>query len=593
MKINISYKEKNLSLYILLALITLAVFWQVNQFDFVNIDDGVYVTENSNIRTGINLQNLKWSLFSVVDGNWHPLTWLSLMLDYQLYGLNAGGYHMTNLVLHIFSTLLLFRLFSHMTGALWRSAFVAALFGIHPLHVESVAWIAERKDVLSGFFWMLTLCLYVYYTEKPLIRRYLLVLFSFVLALMSKPIVVTLPVILILLDYWPLNRFKSQKGNFFIWQLKEKLPLFLLSIAISCITLFAHFKPLVKYYPLYYRIINAPVAFVIYLERILWPYDLVFYYPFSMHIPIWHVFGSIFLIIVFTVSVIFMGKKHPYLLVGWVWHTLTIIPVIGIIKNGLIAMADRYTYLSAIGLAVMLVWGIPALITSEKIRKYFLFPAGIVFLVAMALLARQQCGYWQNSTALSKHALDVTKNNHMAHGVLANTFFNEGKIEEAINHFNEALRINPHYYDAYKNRGLCYFKHGQYHRAIEDLNKAILLRPDHASYYYYRGYVYDKIGQHQNAINDYSGTIRLKPDYADAYNNRGGVYFKIGQYKNTIDDYSEIIRLKPDYADAYNNRAFVYLEQGAKELGCSDARKACELGNCRILKGAKERELCR
>ncbi|MEN6421527.1 MAG: glycosyltransferase family 39 protein, partial [Smithella sp.] len=225
-KINISLSKQKLIVYIFLILATLAVYGQVHQFDFVNIDDGVYVTLNSRVQSGMTPENLFWSFFTTYAEFWHPLTWLSLMFDYELYGLNAGGYHMTNLILHILSTLLLFRLFHRMTGALWPSAFVAAFFALHPLHVESVAWIAERKDVLSAFFWMLTLCFYVCYVEKPAIKRYLLVLCGFVLALMSKPMVVTLPVIMILLDYWPLKRFESQKSNLFLWQLKEKAPFF-------------------------------------------------------------------------------------------------------------------------------------------------------------------------------------------------------------------------------------------------------------------------------------------------------------------------------------------------------------------------------
>jgi tetratricopeptide (TPR) repeat protein len=478
-----------------------------------------------------------------------------------------------------------------MTGAVWKSAFVAAFFALHPLHVESVAWIGERKDVLSAFFWMLTLCLYVYYVEKTDIKRYLLVFCGFVLALMSKPMVVTLPVMMILLDYWPLNRFESKKGNLFLWQLKEKLPFFVLSAIFSIITIYAHFKPFVKYYPLHYRIANAPVSFVTYLENTFWPHDLAFYYPFSVQLPTWQVFGSALLIIFISVFVIVMVKRMPYLFVGWLWYAVTIIPVIGIIKIGLFAMADRFTYLPSVGIAVMTAWGIPSLIKNEDIRKKWLSPAAIALLAIMAILTWQQCGYWKNSMELSKHALRVTKNNHLAHGVLAFTLFGEGKIEEAINHFSEAIRINPNYDAAYKSRGFYYFKLGNYQRAREDFNEAIRLKPDYAPYYY-RGYIYDNFGQYQNAVNDYSEAIRLKPDDAEAYNNRGGVYFKLGEYQNAIADYSKAIHLKPDYAEAYNNRAFIYLNQGRKNPGCSDARKACQSGNCRILEGAKVRGLC-
>ena len=308
-----------------MILATLAVFWQVNQCDFINIDDEVYVTENLHVRSGITLDGFRWAFSTTYAEFWHPLTWLSLMLDYQLYGLNAGGYHLTNLILHILSTLLLFWLFNRMTGMIWRSAFVAALFALHPLHVESVVWIAERKDVLSAFFFMLTLCLYVYYTEKPDIKKYLLVLFCFACGLMSKSIVVTLPVILILLDYWPLKRFESKKNNLILWQLKEKIPFFVLSAIFSIVTFYAQYTDksgFVRDFPfsLSSRIANALVSFVTYLEKIFWPHDLIFFYPFSNQLAVWQIWGAALLIIVISIFVVAMVKRSPYLLVGWLWY---------------------------------------------------------------------------------------------------------------------------------------------------------------------------------------------------------------------------------------------------------------------------------
>src|SRR5664280_2068634 len=253
-KINISLGRQKLIVYLVLTVITFAVFWQVNQYAFINLDDDVYVTANSRIQSGITLNGFLWAFSTGYSDTWNPLVWLSFMFDYQLHGLNAGGYHLTNVILHVMSALLLFWLFNRMTGAIWRSAFVASLFALHPLHVESVAWIAERKDVLSAFFWMLTLCLYVYYTEKPVIRRYLLVIFSFICALMSKPMVVTLPVILILLDYWPLRRFESKKGNLILWQLQEKAPFFILSAALVIVTLYNPHNSSTKLFPMCARI---------------------------------------------------------------------------------------------------------------------------------------------------------------------------------------------------------------------------------------------------------------------------------------------------------------------------------------------------
>jgi tetratricopeptide (TPR) repeat protein len=570
------------------------------------------------------------------------------MFDYQLHGLNAGGYHLTNLILHVMSALLLFWLFNRMTGAIWKSAFVAALFALHPLHVESVAWIAERKDVLSAFFWMLTLCLYVYYTEKPVIRRYLPVLFCFVLALMSKSMVVTLPVVMLLLDYWPLDRLLSRKivtnmpevmsvptnqgkkknklkqealkkkispprvqklsepriaGIIPLWQLREKIPFFILSIVLVIITLYTpdtydlSNTPDLKQFPFISRLANAPVAFVTYLEKTFWPHNMAVFYPFPDQIPLWQVLGASLLILIITTAVIVMMKRLPYLFAGWMWFGITIAPVIGIIQISIsapYAMADRYHYLPSIGLAVMMAWGIPALIKSEEIRKKILFPTGIAFLIIMSVLTWQQCGYWKNSIILFNQTLQVTKNNYLAHNNFGLALFEEGKIEEAIDHYNEAIRILPDYIYAFFNRGNAYGDLGQYQRAIDDFNEAVRLKPDYALFYNNRGTIYDDLGQHQRAIEDYNDAIRLKQDYTDAYFNRGIIYGRdLGQYQRAIEDFNEAIRLKPDYAGGYSNRGIAYFMQGSSKPGCFDAQKACELGVCNTLEWAKGKGYCR
>jgi protein O-mannosyl-transferase len=662
-KPNISLTKQKLIVYIILAAVTLAVYWQVNKFDFVNIDDNVYVTENFNIKSGITLNGIHWAFSTTYAEFWHPLTWLSFLLDYQFYGLHAHGYHVTNLVLHILSALLLFWLFNRMTGAIWKSAFVAAVFALHPLHVESVAWVSERKDVLSAFFWMLTLCLYVYYTEKPVIKRYLLVLCSFVLALMSKPMVITLPVIMILLDYWPLKRFELQKNNMFLWQLKEKLSLIVLSVVFTVITLIAQQKPYEQdaSFVLVSRLYNVPVTFVTYLEKTFWPHDLAAIYPFSSQIPGWQAIGALLLIILITIIVIAMAKRMPYLFVGWFWYSITIAPVIGIMQVGNQVMADRYTYLPQIGIAIGLAWGVPLFFPGEKMRKNILFPAMIVFLVIMSSLTWKQCGYWKNSSNLCNQILRATKDNYVAHLNLGSVLFDEGKTEEAIAHYNEVIRIRPNLSLSYNKRGLAYARLGQYQKAFDDLNKVILLKPDYADAYNSRaiiynnlgqqqqalkdlnkaiflkpdhaeasnnrGIIYQILGQHQRAVEDFNKAISLKPDnpsiyynrgtsyinlanyqkaiddnskaislnpdFFDAYNNRAFIYLKLGQYQQAYDDYSKAILIKPDYANAYNNRAFIYLSMGNIESGCTEAKKACELGTCSTLQLAAGKGLCR
>ncbi|MGB5217141.1 MAG: tetratricopeptide repeat protein [Smithella sp.] len=614
-------------IYIILTAVTIAVYWQVHHFEFINFDDVIYITENPMIQSGISLNGFYWAFGSKYFGLWNPLVWLSFMVDHQLYGLQAGGYHVTNLILHILSTLLLFWLFHRMTGAVWKSAFVAAFFALHPLHVESVAWVSERKDVLSAFFWMLTLCLYVYYTEKPVIQRYLLILFSFVLALLSKPMVITLPVIMILLDYWPLNRFESQKGNLFLWQLREKLPFVVLSIIVVLIT---YYTPSTHTFygllPLETRLANAPVAFVIYLVKTFWPHNMTIFYPFPSQIPVWKITGSLLFIIVSSLIMILKTRRLPYLFVGWFWFIISIAPAIGIIQIGDFAMTDRYHYLPSIGISIMLAWGIPFFIRSKPAEKQILFPLAMIVLMMLTVSTWKQCGYWKNSVELWKHAINVTQNNFLAYNNLAIALFAEGKNEEAIHYYNkaitikplevvphqnkaivytktgqynlaidsysEAIRIKSDNLDAYYNRGTIYHQLGRYQPAVEDFSSVIRLQPDNSLAYFNRGNAYINLGRYPQAIDDFSTSISLKPDYADAYNNRAFIYLSQKRYQEAIGDYSMAISLKPDYADAYNNRAFVYLNQGNRLSGCRDAKKACALGNCQILQTVKDKGYC-
>ena len=576
-KLNINPRKQKLIVYIALTVVTLAVFWQVNHYDFINIDDNIYVTGNSHIQSGITLDGFRWAFSSTYAEFWHPLTWLSLMFDYQLYGLNAGGYHLTNLILHILSALLLFWLFNRMTGTIWRSAFVAVLFALHPLHVESVAWISERKDVLSVFFWMLTLCLYVYYTEKPVIKRYLPVVFFFACGLMSKPLVVTLPVIMILLDYWPLGRFELRKSDLILWQLREKIPFFVLSAVFSIITLYAQHKPSQEYLPLGSRLANDPVSFMIYLEKTFVPNHMAVFYPFSFQLPAWQVWGSVFLLLFISVIVIISMRRLPYLFIGWLWYVITLLPVTGIIQARNFSMADRYTYLPLIGIAVMLAWGIPPLIKNEDMRKKILFPVSIAALAIMAVLTWHQCGYWKNSIEICNHALQVTKDNYLAHINLGSALFDEGKTEEAIAHYSEAISITPNIILSYNKRGIAYAKLGRHQRALEDFNKAISLKPDDAISYNCRGNAYAELGQYQMAIEDYNKTIRLKPDNADAYNNRGTIYAKLGQYQMAIEDFNNAIRLKPDNAAAYNSRGAIFIKFGQYQMAIEDLNNTIRL----------------
>ncbi len=600
--IDIKPKEQILLIYILLAATTLAVYWQVRQFDFVSFDDNIYVSENIYIKSGISGDGISWSFNSAskkYGDLYHPLIWLSLMLDYELYGMNAGAFHMTNLILHILSTLLLFWLFYRMTGERWKSTFIAAFFALHPLHVESVVWISERKDVLSAFFWMLTLCLYVYYTEKPAVKRYLLVLVSFILTLMSKPMVVTLPVIMMLLDYWPMKRFQNQKGlpHLILWQTKEKLPLMMLSAVLVVISFYNPNgkESLLKAFPLSSRLANAPVAFITYLEKTFWPHDLAILYPFDAHMPAWQVLGAVLIIATISFVVIMAFRKIPYLCVGWCWFVIAILPVIGIIQISLstpYSMADRYHYLPSIGLAVMMAWGLPLLLPQKDIQKKILFPAGIIFLVSMSIFSWKQCGYWENSIDLWSHALKITKNNYVAHHSRGTVYTKLGQYKLALEDYNEAIRFKPDFFELYYKRGYANAKLGHYQRAIEDYNTAIRLNSKHADTLIERGVIYGEMNQHNVAIKDFNEAIRLNYNNAEAYNNRGFSYFKLGQNTLAIKDYSKAISIKIDYTKAYINRGIAYFKQGNVTQGCRDAQTACVLGQCEILEAARIINYC-
>ncbi len=620
---------------VFLVVASFTAFGRITGNDFINCDDDQYITENYHIQSGIRPESIKWILTTVIIGNWHPLTVLSHMLDWNLFGANAGGHHLVSLLLHIGAVIFLFLFLYKTTNHIWPSAFAAAFFALHPLRVESVAWASERKDVLSMFFGMACLYAYAFYAQKAKISRYFLCLILFALALMSKPMMVTLPFVLMLLDYWPLNRWQKA------WQgqgsgvhsvrglILEKVPFIVLTIISSLVTFWAQNKSdliaSIQQLSFLERSANATVSYVAYWGKIFWPATLTIFYPYKLQ-PLLMGFFTGVVIILTTLAVVYYFKKLPFLFVGWFTYLGTLIPVIGLVQIGAQSMADRYTYLPSIGIAVMISWGIPFLIKSEETRKKILFPAAMGFLIIMSLLTWKQCGFWKNSTTIFSQALSVTQKNYLAHSNLARALLANGKNDEAIIHYNraillkpnsalpynmlgnaytklgqyqlavknynQAIRIDSSYANAYNNRGTAYSGLGLKDRAIEDHNTAIRLKPDYADAYYNRGIVFMESGQYQNAVNDFSKAIQLQPDYLPAYYNRGIAYSHIGQYNLSIQDNTKTINLKPDHADAYNNRAAVYLNLGNKILGCLDAQKACALGICKVLEIARSEGNC-
>ncbi|KQC05967.1 MAG: hypothetical protein APR62_08845 [Smithella sp. SDB] len=346
-----------------------------------------------------------------------------------------------------------------------------------------------------------------------------------------------------------------------------------MSVIFSFITFYAQYRPTVIHFPLISRIANALVSFVTYLGKTFWPYDLAVIYPFVEQIPLWHVLKATLLIIVISTAVITMAKRLPYLLMGWIWYLVTILPVIGIIQINSQAMADRYTYLPLIGISIMLAWGIPLLFSGEDLRKKILLPPGIASVAILAILTWHQCGYWENNTKLLNHNLHSTKNNFLAHNNLGAVLFKEGKIEESIDHYNEAIRVKQNIAVTYYNRGNAYNKLGQYQRAIEDFNEAIRQKPDYAEAYYNIGTIYAALGRYQLAIDNYNQAVNIKPDYAEAYYNRGNSYAGLNQYSLAIADYNNTIGLSPNDAEAYYNRGTIYAALGRYQLAIEDFKK--------------------
>lgn len=598
-----SSKEYSNIIVILLIVVSCAAFGRIVDNDFINLDDTIYITENNYVKSGLNTESIKWAATTTDVGYWHPLTLISHMLDWSFFGANASGHHLVSALLHIGAVIFLFLFLNKTTNKIWPSAFTAALFALHPLRVESVAWVGERKDVLSMFFGMACLYVYALYAKAPQVSKYLLCLILFALSLMSKPTLVTLPFALMLLDYWPIGRWKKTvdepgKGfNSTARVILEKVPFVCLAIISSILAIWMQNKAklLISFdsLPFHTRVVNTIVSYVAYLGKIFWPVNLAVFYPYEYSLPLWEVLISGIILILITLAVFCYIRKLPFLFVGWFWYLGTFIPVIGLVQISTFAMADRFTYLPSIGIAIMLAWGIQYLIKSEDLRKKILFPIGIAVLFILLVLTWRQCGYWKNSITLHSHALQVIKDNDFSRNGLCNALIKEGKFEEAISHCNEAIRMDPYYKHAYDNRGDAYFKLGRHQLAIEDFSKAISLKPDGAETFNNRGNSYNELGQYQRAIEDYNDAIRLKPNYAKAYYNRGNAYVKLGQYRRALEDYDKAIIYKPDYSDAYNNRAFVHLNLGNIKFGCIDAQKSCELGDCKLLEAAKVKGYCR
>jgi hypothetical protein len=456
---------------VLLVIMTLAVYWNVGHFEFV-YDDESYITKNAHVQAGLTLERIRWALIATDAHNWHPVTWMSHLLDFQLHGMNPGMHHLTNLLFHILNSLLLFHVFKRMTGDIWRSCFIAALFALHPLNVESVAWIAERKNVLSTCFWLLTIWGYIRYYERPGEYRYALVLLLFTLGLMTKPMLVTLPFVLLLLDYWPLNRFHTRTTNapsiaqqpralLLVW---EKLPLMVIAAAVSAITLLVqHIRPL-EAYPLSVRVANALVSYARYLEKMIWPYRLSPIYLHPGMVPGWQIAGACVFLASVSLLLIRSRKSCPALLVGWLWYLGTLVPVIGLVQVGLQSMADRYAYVPLIGIFIMVAWGIPVR-AGRRSQKIVLVIAAVTLLACMTVRTCLQVQHWENSITLFEHAVRVTPGNYVAQYNLACGYAMNNKTDDSVYWLDQSIKNGNPYWNIIKTdsdleniRGTVYYK---------------------------------------------------------------------------------------------------------------------------------------
>ena len=466
-----------------LIVVTFLLFGRTLTYPFINFDDPAYILERPEITRGITLSGIGWSLTHPHGGNWHPLTSISHMLDCQFFDGHAGAHHFINVLLHALSASMLFLVLRSMTGALWRSAFVALVFALHPLRVESVAWIAERKDVLSGLFFMLTLGAYVRYVRNPSISRYIPVLISLACGLMAKPMLVTVPFLLLLLDYWPLGRFEKTKQSSpnIIGLIVEKLPLLALAAFSGAATMMAQRDALstVEHVPPDWRISNALMSCSIYIGKMFWPSNLGLFYPFPLNpFPWWQVSLAALLLVAISFLSISGQKKNPWSFTGWFWYLVMLVPVIGIIQVGMQSRADRYTYLPEIGLAIAVVWGVVELTTRWPYQKQVLAGAAVATSVALAVCTWSQLGYWRDSETLWKHAIAVTSNNDVAHAYLADLLLRENRIDESRAQAEEALRIRPDNSNAQNNLALALFRSGRLREAVDHWRRSLELKPD-------------------------------------------------------------------------------------------------------------------
>ena len=575
------YKYRFVLICVFLIAAIVAVYWRVYNYDFVRYDDGKYVTANTNIQSGLNGKSFSWAFTTGYFGNWNPLTWLSYMLDWQLFGSNPGGFHLTNLIFHIINTLLLFLVLKRMTGVLWQSAFVAALFALHPLHVEAVAWVSGRKDVLSTFFWLLTMAVYMWYVKQPRVYRYLLVLLFFMMGIMAKPMLVTLPFVFLLLDYWPFDRIKRVDWKTISQLILEKIPFIILAVVFSVIAFFTQRNAgaITEFndFGLRFRLYNALISYVKYMEKMFWPSRLSVYYPHpGENVSILYALISAVLLLAITIFVLRLAKNHRYLFTGWFWYLGTLLPVIGLVQVGPHAMADRYSYITLTGLFIIIAWGLPELlgkwVSASPQRKIVLWEFSLIVIFALTVCAYIQTQYWKNSMSLFEHSLRVTENNYLMIDNYASILVEQGRLDEAIGWCKESLRINPDSAVGHNNLGGALLQAGRVRQAIDCFRSAIKCNPDFLQANLNLADSLEKQGNFEEAVSYYKQAIRIAPDNAQAFLGLAITLTKLQKFDQAIEPFDKAIKLEPANISARGYRGMALAAIGKIDEAIEDIR---------------------
>ena len=572
-----------------LAVASLAVYGQVINHQFISLDDDLYIRDNPMVIGGLTLEGMAWAFTTFHAANWHPLTWLSHMVDSQVFGLNAGGHLFVNALIHVSNTLLLFFFLKRATGARWRSAIIAALFALHPLHVESVAWAAERKDTLATFFGLLSLLAYAHYAEATSWKRYALVALWLGLGLMAKPMLVTWPFVLLLLDYWPLRRLEWQPADGIrrlarAWMplIREKLPLFCLVVASMVVTYMAqsHGGAVRGFIdaPLSLRLSNALVSYAKYLFLTVWPTGLGVYYPFSpAGVPTWQLAAAFVLVAAMTAIALREASKRAYLITGWLWFLGTLVPVIGLVQVGGQAMADRYHYIPSIGLFVAIVFGVADLAIAWRIGRVSIALVSAALLLLLGSLTAFQISRWRDSVTLFEHTLSVTSDNLVVHYNLGHVLGQQGKYDEAVPHFAEALRIKPDFFDALINMGVTLLEQGKSAEAISYYDRALGVEPDSGKAHMQLALALVKLEKKDDALQQFYKAAELAPHDPDIRTNLGLMLARQGKLSEATAELNEALRLKPTSAEAHNNLGLVFLMSGQPEKSLSHFSTALDL----------------